>query len=282
MKEAWSLKKAALNQSAEPNRSGRIILSGGSSVLVGVPPQIIQSNLNRSVVNLGMAAGMGPDVLLQLALNEIRKGDVLVVMLEPDLLTMPNQGSMLGGQISWATGNPNWLPNQSIPDWLVSLSLLRPGGYHACTLIGKIISGRKLYRYSLNELQPGGWQAIHTPEQPYDLGIPVFYYSLTENSRLLLQQLNESITSRGAHCVYIPSLHFCPTERFDYHLSNLSSFLNEVEKFIPVIRPDNLNISSNSQDFADTPWHPLPAIAEQNAENLSQFISTFLDEIKAD
>lgn len=108
LKRAWQLKSEAIQNSS--NDGGRILFCGGSSVLVGIDPEEVEAHCHYPVINLGMAAGMGPGVLTELALNVARAGDFMIVSIEPDLLTMDQGLSMLGSQVSWAVGHPEWVP----------------------------------------------------------------------------------------------------------------------------------------------------------------------------
>ncbi len=267
---AWHQKSMALKsgvselpETGRPSPPSRVLFCGGSSVLVGIHPPSVEAELGVPVINLGMAAGMGPDVLTQLALNEVRRGDVLIISLEPDLLTMEQTRSMLGSQISWATGNPSWLGRNSPADWGVSLSHLRPGAYHLWTLAGKVLMRKPLYRYDPSELKDGGWQEIAARGD--DPGIPVFDFSLTDQGRDLLSRVRRVCDERGAKAVYLLSRHFCPPARESVHREGISRFIQDVNAILDVVGPQTQRYSMDRGKFADTPWHPVPDEARRGS-----------------
>lgn len=272
LKRAWELKTESLVESE--SAKGRILICGGSSVLVGVAPDIVASTSGRPVINLGLAAGMGADVLASLAVDQLREGDLLVVSIEPDLLTLPSKTSMLGSQVSWTTGNPHWLSPRTPDQWMVSLSHLRPGAYHAVTLAGKLLLGKPLYRYHSDELKQGGWQEIAFREEK--LGIPVFGYNLTARGREVLQDATNKAEAAGARILYVPSYHFCHADRLENHLVGMNEFLNQVEQIMPVIRAEDMHATWDAKQFADTPWHPHPAVAKSYSVRLGNYLKNYL------
>ena len=61
----------------------RIILTGGSSVAFGVDSSLLEDAFEEyGTVNFGMYAGLGTTVMLELSEDEIRKGDVIILMPE--------------------------------------------------------------------------------------------------------------------------------------------------------------------------------------------------------
>lgn len=269
LKSAWEVKSQSLATTA--SRSGRILWAGGSSVLVGVKPDLIEAETHRKVLNLGMAAGMGPEVLIQLAMDQAREGDILLLSLEPELLTLPSMGSMLGSQVAWSTGHPEWLGSLSPDEWLVSVSHLRPGAYHFFTMTTKVLLGRPLYRYSADEIETGGWQRIRAQEDfP---GVPVWYYRLLPEARALLSETAHRCRDAGVAVYYMPLPHFCPPDREKIHREGMAMFLMDVDGILPVIDPVEGYISTDPSHFADTPWHPIPDVAEDNARRLANSLN---------
>ncbi len=272
---AWEIKDRAENISSKPDNlsksGGRIIFCGGSSVLVGINPDEISNIINKPVLNLGMAAGMGPKVLSVLALERMKEGDLLIISLEPDLLTLPQRSLMLASQMSWISGHPSWMNPQALDQWVVSLSHLRPGAYHAFTLLGKLIAGKPLYRYEKNELTQSGWQKINYDTS--NLGWPVFSYNLTDGAKKILTRINDVCHQKGARCIYVPSLHYCPEDRLEDHEAGMINFLKEVTEIIPVFSLSKINCSVDESLFADTPWHPLPQEATKNSRRMASMLN---------
>lgn len=272
LKRAWQLKSEAIQNSS--NDGGRILFCGGSSVLVGIDPEEVEAHCHYPVINLGMAAGMGPGVLTELALNVARTGDFMIVSIEPDLLTMDQGLSMLGSQVSWAVGHPEWVPVNGLSQRIVTLTHLRPGAYHAFTLLGKMLMKRPLYRYQAHELQSGGWQKIETPQQ--SLGIPVFHFNLTAQGRSLLTRIVQECGKKQVKVSYRLNWHFVPKERLPHHQLGIQNFLSEIARIMPVIDGEGPELTDPSQ-FADTPWHPKPDLAHIQSRHIGEILRLQMD-----
>ncbi len=64
--------------------AGKIVLIGGSNVSTGVDSETIEKALHRPVVNMGLGASLGLRYMMQEVKDDIRAGDLLVVLPEYD------------------------------------------------------------------------------------------------------------------------------------------------------------------------------------------------------
>ena len=128
--------------------AAQFILVGGSSALFSVMPERAWERDAVPLVNFGLAAGTGPQVMVLRGLAQARAGDTLLVGIEPGLLTEDGVPAGLGIQYAFAMGCPKWIcdPRLDIPamSWGSALLALRPGGYHMVTLGGKLLPCRPL------------------------------------------------------------------------------------------------------------------------------------------
>lgn len=77
----------------------RIIMIGGSSVAFGQRSDLLEAELpGYDVVNFGLYAGLGTDVMLDLALPDIRRGDVVVISPEQNAQTL---SGFFGAEAMW-------------------------------------------------------------------------------------------------------------------------------------------------------------------------------------
>ena len=79
---AWNEKMERLG-----NTSGkRIVIIGGSSAVFGIDSSLVEENLeDYTVVNCGMYAGMGIEVLLEQCLPYLTEDDLVIIMCEPQI-----------------------------------------------------------------------------------------------------------------------------------------------------------------------------------------------------
>ncbi len=134
----------------------KLVVYGGSSCEFGIDTERLLRKHQMPAVNLGRGAGMGASILTQAALQHARPGDTLVAAVEQSLFNESLEPPSLGVQFSVATGHPEWVTHpavgtNSLP-WLSVLLNLRPGGYHALTMLGKVAGGKPLFRYQISDV----------------------------------------------------------------------------------------------------------------------------------
>ena len=64
----------------------RIIIVGGSNVAFGINSEIIEDRTDYRCINIGLLAGLGVDFYLNMVKNNLRKGDIVVLAFEYQLL----------------------------------------------------------------------------------------------------------------------------------------------------------------------------------------------------
>lgn len=68
-------------------RSPRVILVGGSNVSFGFDPRLLEEELRMPVVNMGLAAGLGIEFMLNEARPHVAAGDIVILSFEYDLFS---------------------------------------------------------------------------------------------------------------------------------------------------------------------------------------------------
>jgi hypothetical protein len=219
------------------------------------------------VLNMALHAGMGPKILTQYALQSLQPGDTLIVALEPDLLTKPIKSEPGGVQFCFACDNQMLLRETPLADWPGTLLDIRPGGYHVLTLIGKIVSRQPLYRYSLDEIHPDGWQEVTVKR---DFGAPPPKEILISNdTRELLASIAKTCATQHVRLAYSIPWVYCPAnEKALFRQKNLH-FLQQISEFIPVLKEPDLGIQTNRDLFADTTLHLTSEGAKQRTDELA-------------
>jgi hypothetical protein len=132
-----------------------IICVGGSATGFGIDAEYAARELDCRLVNLGLHAGMGPEALTGFALSQARKGDTLLVMLEPELLVEKRDGNSARCSICLCDRGPGDFGLAGSASSF-HVTQLRPGASNVFGLVGKIAMGRPLYRYQLKDMREGG------------------------------------------------------------------------------------------------------------------------------
>jgi hypothetical protein len=80
-------KHARLKQSVD----NRILLVGGSNLTFGVNSEELEKHLHKKVINLGLHGGLGLEFILNEAISEVKKGDIVILSIEYSLFNVKNQ-----------------------------------------------------------------------------------------------------------------------------------------------------------------------------------------------
>ena len=252
---------------------------GGSSTTFGIDAASIEKKHGLPVANLGLHAGAGPEAIVGFGLAALKKGDTLIVSLEPGLLTGPlSDPPNLGTQIAYALGAPEmirWDSSQPRPVFLRELTRLQPGGDNLITMAGKLLFGMPLYRYDLSNSLAGGLQItderrdFETHDNP-DSAAPQI--DLSEEARAFLTRLRDECATRGIHVAYLLPWVYSPPEKAEPLRQAHKRFLSQVEQILPGLQDDQLGVHEVREDFADTNMHLTAKGAVEKSHNLANKI----------
>lgn len=256
LKRAWAEELDAA--SPEP----KVLVFGGSSCNTSIDARSLQVHHGLRVANLGLGAGMGPEVLARYALAHARPGDTVLASLEPELLLGDIAFEPMGRQFALSLGWSELLRDQGRIDWLAALLDLRPGGYHVITLFWKLVLRQPLYRYSPSEYAIGGWHAVAARRDVQ--GPAVRSPRLSPAARRWLAELRSTADQRGLRLLYAVPWGFCPADHLSEYRRDMARFLLDIAEILPVLKDPTLGADPRRGNFADTAWHPTPeAVAER-------------------
>ena len=274
-KRAAALKLDWSRRMAQEHRT-KTVFFGGSSCTFAINNGRLLSEHQLPAANLGLGAGMGPRVLTRFAWPEVQRGDTLIMAMEPGLLTNPLDDPMLGVQFSLALGRPELmaagddLEPRATAAKAADLLRLRPGGYHAFTLLGKLVSSQPLYRYHLSDFQPSGWQqtAVRRPLA----SATARELHLSADARRLLGSLRAGCEQKGVRLAYsLPWVYVTAENLAAFQAAN-RRFLAEVAEYLPVISDPRLGAYPVREHFADTLWHLTEEGARVRTDELARQI----------
>jgi len=237
--------------------SSQHILIGGSSALFSVMPDRAWNTHFVPLVNLGVAAGMQPQVMVLRALDYIQKGDTLILALEPGLLTANEEMGALGVQYAFAMGRSDWICRPALGlrgrSWGSAFLALRPGAYHIVTLAAKVVTQRPLYRYRLKDVSSGGW--VSTESRGFEDQPPRHGEKLAPQSVELLEALAQLTSEREIKLMYALPWAYCPEDDLKKFRQENAAFLLQVQRYMPILFDPRLGAIDKKSLFADTAWH---------------------------
>jgi hypothetical protein len=252
LKDAWAEKMAT-------EHGSKIVVCGGSSALFSIDGERLLKQDRLPVVNKGMNAGFGAQVLVLYGYEGLQTGDTLVVAMEPPLMTEPLLAPAQGVRFSVATRHLGWVLAPDLEGTprgaLSALCCLRPGADHVFPLFGKILGRQPLFRYSLADAHgnASGW--IQTDSRFPLAGAPMHGPELPSDVRRFLRALRDRCDARRIRVVYSLPWAYAPEDKLAAFRQENARFLLQVMEFLPVLKDPRLGGSSAAEDFSDTGWH---------------------------
>jgi hypothetical protein len=266
-----AVKRAWAGALATASNAPRYLLAGGSSAAFAVDGERLRTRDGIRLVNFGLHAGMEAPFLLAIAAREARPGDTLIVAMEPELLTSPFTAPDLAAQMGWALNEPRLIGASDITGqpvgWLDSVISLRPGAYHAFTLLGKIALRKPLYRYAPPEVHASGWQEARD-FRDFPLIQPGAARLSADGRALLVAAARWGQAAEVSVIYSLPWSCVEPAAVEPYRRAS-AAFLREVSEFVPVLKDPSLGVYAVREHFADTGWHLTPAGAQVRTDALA-------------
>jgi len=260
-KRAWALGLSASN---------RVLVVGGSGCMTSIDPVRMREAHGLNVLNLGLGAGSGAKFLGRYAMDWARPGDLLILSIEPGLLTGPIDWKSLGVQLAAANGTWQLWHEPGSWEWPSRLLGLRPGGQHLFTLAGKAVLRQPWYRYGLDEIQPGGWHAVAARREVPSPGPgPV---AVSPDARAWLADLKAQCDRRGVRLAYaIPWFYGSEADR-PAMVEAHRRFLEDVGRLVPIVPDPSMGVNPRREDYADSLVHPTPEAARRRTDDLAKIL----------
>lgn len=263
------------------SNSHTIYFIGGSSCAFSIDPPIVSDITGIEVQNLGVTAGSGVRFLIGRAFEEAKSGDVIVLALETHFLDRNGSDRItsLGIGLAFDGNNPDVAVGNPVFEGSVSINQLsqaaRPGALYSATMIGKLLSGKELYRYSPEDLLPGGrmrtdfQDVYHRPAGDASIG------RLSTEGRVLLEQVRKVANERNIDVYYsLPWLWTRP-EAIEVSRHKKALLLKDIQEIIPVLVDPYLGTRVEKELFADTSYH----LSDEGANERSRIVANSLNKV---
>jgi len=259
-------------------KHGRVIgVVGGSTTTFGIDAEYIEREHGLPVANLGLHVGMGPEALIGFGLSSLRKGDTLVLSLEPSILTEEYpKASKLGSKLSLILGKPEMLTLNEGTEVLPSFKAFAatpPGGYHIMTMLGKLVMRVPLYRYNIDNLQPGGLQVTEERRSftaTMDFSNPSQSKEISRAGIELLRNARLAAEAKGINVVYLLPWSYWPEKTANERRAANKLFLNTIKEHIPVLIEPHMGVHTESGDFSDSGQHLTQLSAAKRSARLAE------------
>lgn len=259
---------------------------GGSTTLFAIDAGMLAEKHGLPVANLGMAASFGPDFCAGLGFAALRQGDVLIVSLEPSMLTDQTAPTASGTQLAISLGRPElltWGDSPGLLRRLANPASILPGGYHVVTLLGKLALGQPFTRYKLEDSRPGGF-LITDERRPFAEAIKARGngpLQLSPEGRILLERIRNEAEARGIRVAYLLPWAFCPEPGAAARREAYLPLLGQIGQIMPVLYEPQLGVHTVLSDFSDSGQHLTEKAAQHRSEVFAATLRAYLDAIPA-
>ncbi len=260
---SWLLRmydaKAALAQEIEAPR--RIIITAGSGAHYSVNSEVMSKELGIPVFNFGLQGDLGLNVIPSLILEQVRKGDIVVLIPEYLMLTDDDgigYGDGLFGSIpfSVAKGEP-FLPKAPVDKvveetWLMGI----PGLKSVVKSSVDLVEQGRMTGYLSDPIEKNGdpTKVKERTGQWWKLSV---HRPISRHSLITIARFSQDLKAKGATLVVsLPWIYGSDDPKTVRNIRKSAELLSMV---VPTIyNKESLNIHNDSSIFADTHYHLLP------------------------
>ena len=191
----------------------KIVLLGGSNVLVGVDSPLLEQRTGRKVANIAIQASISLDVQINQVEPDLKPGDMVVISAEYNYYVNPDGNPVvLARQLEaypsdWLRLDPVSLA--STPDILkamfqAKMARLMERGFHPATNLGLVLMPvDRLPQDLLMHFDAQGDFVTHLDQQPRPLPTKMFLGANQINPRIfdVLNEIDRRVRARGATAV---------------------------------------------------------------------------------
>ena len=272
------LKNTALARTAG---APRLLVCGDSSVAFGMDPQVLRETTGLSTVNLGYDAGCGALALLAVGARDARAGDVLVVSINPGLLSEQvepvREGrllAMLYGDPSIALGgSPPLVPDNLLQRLLTRLSVCSPTQRRMVNDAGRVALRMPGYRYEVCEIDADGYFAtkVTLPHNP-----AVAFPDFNARWQPVLAAYTRRLQTRGVRVFYALPWAECWPLALPPLRAGTDTYLQKVAEVMPVLHEADLGLKTDPALFSDTAAHLSVEGARQRSRALGEALQVEL------
>ena len=272
--------KMALAAKAEAPR--RLLITAGSGAHYSINSEIIEQELGIPAFNLGLQGDLGLNVILPLILEQVRPGDIVLVIPEYLMLLDEDglgQGDGLYGSAPFgiAIGKPGLggvPPKQLAEDaWKLGVPTLRAVSKSALDIAQK---GR-MTGYLSDPITDRG-DATVVKERTGEWWKMKFKKPVSQHSVQRLAQFKQEVQDKGA--TLIVSLPWVYASTDEKTVSNVKKTAEKLSRVVPLVYDEaSLNIQTDVSMFADTHYHLLPEARIVRSRELVEQIKPLIADI---
>ena len=234
----------------------RLIVTGGSGAHYTINSQLLEDKLGIPVLNLGLDGPIGLDVILPSILEQVKSGDI--VLLIPEYLILLDEDGFgdRSGPFSIAIGRPGLggVPAKQLTQDIILLGVPSLRATTKSTL--DIIQKGRLTGYYSDPVDSHGDPTTVKKRTGKWWELPM-RKSISPHAIERITQFRDEVEAQGG--ILILSLPWFYASTDEETINNVQKTADELAKIAPLIYDKkSLNMKTDSSLFADTHYHLLP------------------------
>ena len=241
---------------AQTEAPRRLLITGGSGAHYTLDSRLIQEKLGLPVINLGLDGPIGLDVILPSILDQVRPGDI--VLLIPEYLLLLSEDGFGDRSVNFgvAIGKPG-LGNIPPKRFLQDLILMGVPSLRAVTksTVDLLEKGKMTGYYSDPVDEYGDPTTVKQRTGKWwrmPIAKPISSHAIQR-----IAQFRQEVEAKGGTLIISLPWVYAKTEVNT--VNNIKKTATELTKIAPLIYDKNsFNIKTDSSLFADTHYHLLP------------------------
>jgi hypothetical protein len=244
----------------------RLLITGGSGAHYTIDSQEIEKGLGIPVINLGLDGPVGLDVILPSMLNQVRSGDL--VLLIPEYLIILDEDGLgdRSGQFGMAIGQfgLGGVPVKQLAQDVLMLGVPTLRGVTKSSL--DLVEKGKLTGYYSDPVSDRGDPIVVKERMGKWWRLPI-EQPISNHAIARINKFRQEVEAKGG--TLILSLPWVYGSDDPQSIANVRKTAEELGKIAPLIyEKDSLNIKGDNSLFADTHYHLLPEARRIRAQEL--------------
>ena len=267
-------RKIAIAKSLESDR--RLLITGGSGAHYTLNSKIIEEGLGIPVVNLGLDGPIGLDVILLSMIDQVRPGDIVLLIPEYLLLLDPDGFGDRSANFGVAIGKPGLggVPLKQLTQDTIMLGVPSLRAVAKSTV--EITQEGKLSGYYADPLSDRGDPTTEKMRQDEWWRLPIHQHLSNYAANRILQFRKEVEAKGGSLVISLPWIYGSTDAKTAKSIRLTAYYLSKIAPTI--YDKESLNIKTDSSLFADTHYHLLPQGRQLRAKELVEQLQPLINQ----
>jgi hypothetical protein len=248
-----SIYRQKIQKARNVESSGRLLIVGGSGTHFSVDAKKLTQTLGIPVFNMGLHGSLGLDAIIASTVDEIHKGDVVLLIPEYHLLWDDDGVDRMAAGFGVRIGHPSF---GKVNSEEIAQEAMLAGNPTLRSLTGsflEVIRNQKSVQYYSDELNAYG-DPVELKIRNTNLQAMEIKGQISKYASWRLKQFRKQVEASGASLIIGLPWTFATED--DKVVRNVQEVVEELTKIAPLLyEPDSLNLKTDRTLFGDSVYH---------------------------